>query len=77
MTVVPSEGCHCAQFVYLFGDSVCTSHETHLLSTYRTAFLNSHGLSRVYRIPRKGFVWREKKDLLLLKINLSEESEED
>jgi hypothetical protein len=69
---------HCAEFVCLFGDSVCTSHETHRLSTYRSPFLNLHGLSRAYRIPVKGFLWREKKkDLLVFKINLSEESEED
>jgi hypothetical protein len=78
MTVVPCGGYQCAQFVCLFGDSVCTSHKTHLLSTYRSSFLNSHGLSRAYMIPVKGFVSRErKKDLSLLKINLSEESEED
>jgi hypothetical protein len=65
--VVPSEGYSAVQFVCL-----CAQATKHIGSVHIR-------LSGVYRIPVKGFVWRQrgKKVLLLFKINLWEESEEE
>jgi hypothetical protein len=62
---------HCAESVCLFADPVCRSHEILRLSTY----IDSLGCTGF--LLRDLFGERGKKDLLLFKINLWEESGED